>query len=108
MALANSKTLQAAGITALTPDPEGGTIVRDPATGEPTGVLKDEAMGLVYAVMPEPTDAEMDEALEPAVHHALSFGVTQVHDLFAIDPVTLREVQVERTIVGGVERYPRE
>ena len=81
MALANSKTLELAGIDRTTPDPEGGTIVRDPSTGEPTGVLKDEAMGLVYAVMPDPTIEEFDEAFDRAVDHALSYGVTQIHDV---------------------------
>lgn len=81
MALANSKALALAGVTRDTPDPEGGTIVRDPDTGEPTGVLKDEAMALVYPVMPEPTEVEQDEALARAVDHALARGVTQVHDM---------------------------
>lgn len=81
MALANTKTLTLAGITRETPDPEGGTIVRDSATGEPTGVLKDEAMNLVYAVMPPPTEEALDEALERAIQHALSLGVTQIHDV---------------------------
>lgn len=45
MALANSVTLQLAGINKNTPTPVGGEIVKDPATGEPTGVLKDEAWG---------------------------------------------------------------
>lgn len=81
MALANAKTLALAGITRDTPDPEGGTIVRDPETGEPTGILKDAAMDLVYAVMPAPTEEELDEALARATAHALSLGVTQVHDV---------------------------
>lgn len=81
MGLANTAALERAGITAATPDPDGGTIVRDPRTGEPTGVLKDEAMNLVYAVIPPPTEAEQDEALERAMQHALSKGVTQVHDM---------------------------
>src|SRR5215510_107055 len=44
MALANSLVLRLAGVTRETPDPPGGLIVRDPKTGEPTGVLKDAAM----------------------------------------------------------------
>lgn len=81
MALANSKALELAGITGETPDPEGGTIVRDPATGSPTGILKDEAMGLVYAVMPDATEQELDEALERAMNHAAARGVTQISDM---------------------------
>ncbi len=81
MALANSVTLQMAGVTRDTPDPDGGTIVRDPDTGEPTGILKDEAMSMVFAVMPEPSAEELAEALERAMEHAVSQGVTQVHDM---------------------------
>ncbi len=46
MALANSLVLKLAGIDEKTPDPDGGTIVRD-KNGRPTGVLKDNAMNLV-------------------------------------------------------------
>lgn len=83
MALANSAALSAAGIDqdGRTPDPEGGTIVRDPATDEPAGVFKDEAMGLIGRAIPDPTEAELDHALETAAAHALERGVTQVHDM---------------------------
>ncbi|HSJ08692.1 MAG TPA: amidohydrolase, partial [Longimicrobiales bacterium] len=80
MLVVNTVALRLAGITRDTPDPAGGTIVRD-AAGEPTGVLKDEAMSLVYAVMPAATDAERDEAFSRAQAHALSKGVTMVHDM---------------------------
>jgi predicted amidohydrolase YtcJ len=43
-ALLNSKAMQAEGITADTPNPELGTIMKDPETGEPTGFLKEEAI----------------------------------------------------------------
>jgi predicted amidohydrolase YtcJ len=76
MGLANSAALRLAGVTKETKDIPGGVIVRDPKTGEPTGVLKDEAMGPVQAVIPEPTDEQRDAALRRALEHAASHGVT--------------------------------
>ncbi|HXG66930.1 MAG TPA: amidohydrolase [Blastocatellia bacterium] len=81
MALANSVALRMAKITKDTKDPEGGTIVRDPKTGEPTGVLKDAAMGLVYPHIPDPTDAEYDEALKASLNLAARVGVTSIQDI---------------------------
>jgi predicted amidohydrolase YtcJ len=81
MGLANSIALKLAGITRNTPNPPGGEIVRDPRTGEPTGVLKDGAKDLMYKVMPLPSDQELDESLQRAVRHALEHGLTQVHDM---------------------------
>ena len=81
MGLANSLALELAGIDAETKDPEGGLIVRDPVTGEPTGVVKDEAMSLIYAVIPPRSPGDEDAALARATKHALSLGITQVHDM---------------------------
>ena len=77
----NSKALAAAGITKDTPNPPNGTIVRDPKTGEPTGILKESpASALVLKVVPKPTRAEQRRALKAALDLALTFGVTSLTD----------------------------
>jgi hypothetical protein len=83
MALANSAALRLAGVTKETKDPPGGLIVRDPATGEPTGVLKDAAMSFVYAKVPDPSFDERLEAARAATNHAAGLGVTSVQDMSA-------------------------
>jgi predicted amidohydrolase YtcJ len=96
MGLANALALKAGGITRDTPDPPGGTIERDPATGEPTGVLKDRAMELVGRRIPPPSDAELDRGLAAAAQHALSLGVTQVHDMGPFGEVSWRHLDTYR------------
>jgi len=80
MGLANSRTLELAGVTAETPDPPGGTIVRYP-DGRPTGILKDAAQSLVSRVMPPPSEEARDRALQAAVEHAAARGVTMITDM---------------------------
>ena len=80
MAFANSKALKLAGITKETPTPKGGKIEKD-KNGEPAGVLKDEAMGLLDKVIPDPSEKQLDEYLQAAIQHAFENGVTQVHDM---------------------------
>ncbi len=82
MALANSAALAAAKITRDGPaDPPGGTIERDPHTGEPTGIVKDAAMELVEAVIPPATPEENANALTAACRAAGAWGITSVHDM---------------------------
>ncbi|MGB4704750.1 MAG: amidohydrolase [Candidatus Saccharicenans sp.] len=81
MVLVNSLALKLAGIDRKTPSPPGGEIVRDPATGEPTGILKDAAADLVYRVIPEPSLAEKKEAVRAALREAAANGVTSIHDM---------------------------
>jgi predicted amidohydrolase YtcJ len=81
MVLANSLALKLAGITRDTPAPPGGEIVRDGRTGEPTGILKDAAMDLVFAKIPEPSPAGKLRAAEASLSEAARNGVTSVHEM---------------------------
>jgi len=80
MALANSKALEIAGINKNTPDIEGGEIVRN-NSGIPTGILKDNAMNLLFDQMPVMTSSEKEYAFKAAMNYFLSNGVTSVHDV---------------------------
>ncbi|HWR17338.1 MAG TPA: amidohydrolase [Terriglobales bacterium] len=79
-ALANSLALKLAGITRKTKSPAGGEIVRD-QQGEPTGVLKDAAMSLVYSKIPPLTHERRLRAVKRAMNHAARLGVTSVQDM---------------------------
>ncbi|MBZ0275193.1 MAG: amidohydrolase family protein, partial [Anaerolineae bacterium] len=79
MIVANSKALALAGITADTPNPPGGVIVRD-ESGEPTGLLQETAMGLLNKVLPNPSEAEMAAAIQAANRHQLALGITSATD----------------------------
>jgi predicted amidohydrolase YtcJ len=76
----NSRALELAGVTADTPDPEGGKIHRD-AEGNPTGVLLDNAEDLVTRVVPKSTREAKARAIERATQTLARDGLTTVHDM---------------------------
>ncbi len=76
----NSKALELAGITNVTPDPPDGRIDRDPKTGAALGSLQEGADALVEAVMPPVTDAERLDALRYAVKMLNGYGITAIQD----------------------------
>jgi predicted amidohydrolase YtcJ len=78
--LANSAAMAAAGITAKTPDPQGGRIERD-AHGNPTGLFVDSAQTLVRKAAPAPLPRERDAALIKAQNILLSDGITATTDM---------------------------
>ena len=76
----NGAALQAAGIDRDTPDPRGGSIVRDPRTGEPTGALKEDAIDLVERLIPvPPVDADL-AAIRDAIASFHRAGITSIQD----------------------------
>jgi predicted amidohydrolase YtcJ len=95
----NSRALALAGITGTTPDPDGGIIERDPATGEPTGTLRESAAGLVSKILPEYGIDELVKGLEAYQTMALAFGITTAHDA-SID-VQGNEIPAYRALEKG-------
>lgn len=77
--LANAKAMQLAGVTAATPDPAGGRIIRD-ASGAPTGVFVDNAQQLISRAVPAATRAEIRAATLAAIAEANRWGLTGIHD----------------------------
>ncbi len=78
-ALVNAKALDLAQVTAATPEPSGGRFIRDSANN-PTGVLVDNAQGIVGRVIPAPSRAELREQTLAAIAEANRWGLTGIHD----------------------------
>jgi predicted amidohydrolase YtcJ len=74
----NSKALSIAGITKDTPDPPNGWILHDPKSGEPTGVLLEDADRLVRKFLPEPAEVDKLLALRAGIKLANRYGITRV------------------------------
>ncbi len=97
---ANGKALEVSGITRTTPDPPGGDIIRD-ASGEPTGLLRERASGLIRGGTGEPRPApayqlaRARKMLELASQEVLSKGVTTFQDAGS----SFADVDVMKTMV---------
>ncbi|KPP89744.1 amidohydrolase [Erythrobacter sp. HL-111] len=105
---ANSLAIERAGITADTPDPEGGRIVRD-ASGAPAGVFVDNAIPLVGKVVPAPRPEDRDTAFAQAQQVLLGHGVTAVADMgtSVTDWMTFRRAGDAGTLRIRIMAYAR-
>ena len=86
----NSEAMRLAGITRETPDPDKGSIGRDPATGAPTGLMIESASGLVESVIANSGyyTQEMDRAaMAQSISTLNSYGVTAFLDAAAMQPI---------------------
>lgn len=75
----NSKAMEIAKITALTPDPDGGKILR--SNGTPSGILLDNAIEIVREYIPKPDVERYKTGYATAIQECLSVGITGVHDM---------------------------
>ncbi|HWS99152.1 MAG TPA: amidohydrolase [Pyrinomonadaceae bacterium] len=102
---ANSLALRKANVTRETRAPEGGEILRD-ARGEPTGILKETAAGLVARVVPDPTAAEMLTAIERALAEARRYGITSIQDNSGYETTKLyRRLKAEGKLTVRVSEW---
>ena len=92
MCVANSKALELADVTKETISPSGGTIEKDKETGEPTGVLRENAMDLVWKIVPQPIEEGIMEAASLACEKIVKAGVTSVHWMVS-SPTEIRIIQ---------------
>ena len=91
----NKIVMEIAGIDKDTPDPVGGIIVRDPETGEPTGVFLETAQKLVEIALPKESDEQLENIIEEANDAAVAFGITTIHDAQAND----KEIAAYRNLI---------
>ena len=94
IAVANSEALRLAGVTSTTADPPGGKIDRD-SFGQPTGIVRETAVDLIYNKVPAPSHAERRQALELAIQDAIAHGITSVQDQSTWDDFLVYE-EMER------------
>jgi predicted amidohydrolase YtcJ len=78
LGVANSEAMRLAGITKHTEAPPGGCIDKDP-TGEPTGILRENALGLVFDILPEPSGEALTNTCFQACHKMVEHGITTAH-----------------------------
>lgn len=99
----NGTALARCGITRDTVAPSGGTIARD-ASGEPTGLLHETAMGLVNIHVPPPTRDDYAAMIGAALRHQLALGITSTNDAGAAPALleTYRWMDAERALPSRV------
>jgi predicted amidohydrolase YtcJ len=107
--LVNSYVLKASGISGKTPDPFGGVIQKDPVTGEPTGIIKENAMGLIKTgdIKPRRTAEEETERLWQgyllALKEARELGVTSVQVPGAADFAAYEKLQKAGMLTSRID-----
>ncbi len=91
----NTLALKLAGIDEHTPDPPAGRIERDAKTGEASGVLREEAMGLIEGILPEHTTAEHLQAARRVMQRMNSLGITSAQDADVDEAILMAYAELE-------------
>lgn len=107
-AVLNSSALDLFEITAETPTPEGGLIARLPGSNEPAGLLMETAFLPIFAQVPQPSEAELLDLLQPAQQIYASKGVTTAQEgaTHAEELTFLRKAANEKRLYIDVVSLP--
>ncbi len=92
--VANTRAIQEKGITGDTPSPQGGTVVKDLNTGEPTGVFRERAQYLIKQMASDASPEELAERIALELDRCLQRGVTGIHDII----ISHEEVQAYQVL----------
>jgi predicted amidohydrolase YtcJ len=105
--LCNRVTLEAAGIAAATPNPEGGIIVKD-AAGKPTGLLMESAINMVKTLIPSPSMERIEACIKRTLCLANSMGITHTVDVISgpDDVATYFDLEREGVLTCRVDLMP--
>jgi len=107
--LVNSYILKISGITKETPNPFGGEIQRDPATGEPTGILKETAQNLIKTGEAKITRSAEEDSAKTwqgyllAMKEARELGVTSLQNAGAADFEAYEKLQKEGQLTSRID-----
>lgn len=107
--LVNSFVLKKSGITKDTPDPFGGEILRDPVSGEPTGILKDAAQDLIkpgdinIVRSPQEEEARTWHGYLLAMKEARELGVTSLQNAGSADFEVYEKLQKEGQLTSRID-----
>ena len=93
----NSKALEIAGLTKMTPDPKAGRIERKKETGEPSGTLRESASELVGKHLPQTSEADFRRGLEEGLALANRFGITSILEASADDDIMKAYSEFDRS-----------
>jgi predicted amidohydrolase YtcJ len=93
---ANSLALQLAGVNRDTHSPDGGTVIKDCLTGEPTGILMEKGMDLVEKIIPKPARDELTLAVREAMKEANRYGITSIQDSSDLEVIEVYKKLLEK------------
>jgi predicted amidohydrolase YtcJ len=103
-AVVNSLALKMAGIDKNTSNPYGGKIVKDPSTGEPTGVLlhypAENLVGKIASGYGDRTEKDLEADLKKGQEMCLAAGITSGQDVILANP---RDIKIYKNLADKNE-----